>query len=64
VLYDFNQPDNIPTDMLQSFDLVVIDPPFITEDVWRKYAISANLLLKAGVDVNGKSLIGHWCHVY
>jgi hypothetical protein len=27
-------------------DVVVVDPPFITEEVWRKYAITAKLLLK------------------
>jgi len=28
-----------------SFDLVVIDPPFITREVWEKYAEAAKLLL-------------------
>jgi hypothetical protein len=29
-------------------DMVVIDPPFITEEVWRKYSNTAHLLLKEG----------------
>jgi hypothetical protein len=28
------------------FDMVVIDPPFIVKDCWRKYGITSNLLLK------------------
>lgn len=46
VFYDFNDPETIPEDLLGSFDLLVVDPPFITEEVWRKYAKSAHLLLK------------------
>jgi hypothetical protein len=30
---------------LHAFDCVVIDPPFITEEVWRAYADTAKLLL-------------------
>ncbi|RYH06746.1 hypothetical protein EON65_42520 [archaeon] len=40
--------------MHHSFDVVVIDPPFITEDVWRKYAAAAKVLLKTGNDSTGK----------
>jgi hypothetical protein len=46
VFYDFNSPEVVPADLLGSCDMVVIDPPFITRDVWEKYAISAKLLLK------------------
>ena len=56
IFYDFNHPtefqckcmDNSDVnDQLQStFDMVVIDPPFITTDVWEKYAITAKYLLK------------------
>ena len=35
---------------MRSFDLVVVDPPFITEEVWRKYATTCKLLLREGVD--------------
>lgn len=34
----------------------VVDPPFITEEVWRKYGASSNLLRKTGVDENGRLL--------
>ena len=36
--YDFNDCGTIPENLRGSFDLCVVDPPFITEDVWRKYA--------------------------
>eukprot|EP01038_Epipyxis_sp_PR26KG_P004828 gene4828-6766_t len=46
VHYDFNSPDFIPETTLVSFDLVVVDPPFITKEVWEKYATTSCLLLK------------------
>jgi hypothetical protein len=48
VFYDFNKPDELPAELLRSFDMLVIDPPFITHEVWRKYGDTAKLLLKAG----------------
>jgi predicted methyltransferase len=36
--YDFNKPEDIPEKYNNYFDYVLIDPPFITEDVWAKYA--------------------------
>lgn len=54
--FDFNKPDDIPSELLGTFDMVVVDPPFITEEVWRKYGASSNLLLKTGVDENGRLL--------
>ena len=46
--YDFNDAQTIPEDMRGSFDLCVVDPPFITEDVWRKYAEAVKLCLRTG----------------
>lgn len=46
MFYDFNKADELPSDLHHSFDLVVIDPPFITREVWEKYAEAAKLLLK------------------
>jgi 16S rRNA G966 N2-methylase RsmD len=43
--YDFNKPEQLPSDLLNTFDMVVIDPPFITRDVWEKYSHAAKLLL-------------------
>lgn len=52
--YDFRKPEALPEGMLKSFDCVVIDPPFITEEVWRAYATTSDLLLSE----NRKLFIG------
>lgn len=44
--YDFNNLETLPAAMHHTFDMVVIDPPFITEEVWSKYADATRLLLK------------------
>jgi hypothetical protein len=36
VRYDFNNPTHLPGELEHSFDMVVIDPPFITREVWEK----------------------------
>eukprot|EP00798_Chlamydomonas_sp_ICE-L_P004056 gene4056-14142_t len=46
--YDFNKPEEVPAELLGTFDCCVIDPPFITREVWEKYAATAKLLLKEG----------------
>lgn len=38
VRYDFNDQTTVPEEMHQTFDCVVIDPPFITREVWEKFA--------------------------
>ena len=48
VLYDFNNPEDIPVNIHNTFDCVVIDPPFITEEVWTLYAAAAKVLLAPG----------------
>lgn len=53
VFYDFNSPEEFDPDLRNTFDVVVIDPPFITHEVWQKYAITAKLLLKEGVNEDG-----------
>ena len=40
--------------MRGTFDMVVIDPPYITREVWEKYTEAANILLKR--DADGKLL--------
>lgn len=44
--YDFNAPESIPAELHHTFDLAVIDPPFITREVWDKYATTARLVLR------------------
>lgn len=48
VYYDYNSPSKIPDELRGAFSAVVIDPPFITKDVWEKYAQAAKLLLAGG----------------
>lgn len=46
--YDFNAPTELPAALKGAFRSVVIDPPFITRDVWEKYALTAKWLLAPG----------------
>ena len=43
--YDFNRPTDLPADLQHAFAMVVIDPPYIEQDCWRKYATTAHFLL-------------------
>lgn len=58
VFYDFNDLETIPKDMHGTFDLLVVDPPFIVKEVWEKYAAAVKLLAKEGTDSEGKSHYG------
>ncbi|CAK0837635.1 unnamed protein product [Prorocentrum cordatum] len=53
VFYDFHHPEDVPPDLHHAFDLVVVDPPYITREVWSKYATTAKLLMKQGADDRG-----------
>ena len=53
VFFDFNAPEGIPRALEGAFDMVVVDPPFITREVWEKYAVSAKKLLRPGPTANG-----------
>lgn len=53
VFYDFNDLSTLPQDMHGTFDLLVVDPPFIVKEVWEKYADAVKLLAKTGTDENG-----------
>eukprot|EP00913_Durusdinium_trenchii_P023085 g21675.t1 len=58
VFYDFNAPEELPQELSRfapmrrfgdaelrgAFDFILIDPPFITREVWEKYAITARYL--------------------
>mmetsp|Transcript_87938 Transcript_87938/g.121267 ORF Transcript_87938/g.121267 Transcript_87938/m.121267 type:complete len:161 (-) Transcript_87938:81-563(-) len=46
VFYDFNKNEDIPEQYHKYFDMVVIDPPFITREVWEKYTEATRILLK------------------
>lgn len=48
VFYDFHRPLEVPIQMMDAFDYVVVDPPFITREVWSQYIETVQLLLKKG----------------
>lgn len=48
VRYDFQAPEDVPPALHHAFDCLVIDPPFVTRDVWAHYATTAKLLLRDG----------------
>jgi hypothetical protein len=45
VFFDFHHVDKIPPQYHHQFDYIVIDPPFITEDVWQCYTNATKLLM-------------------
>ena len=47
VLFDYKKPERIPRERHHQYDLVVIDPPHVTEDVWDKYAEATRLLARS-----------------
>lgn len=47
VAFDFNAPERIPLAQLRSFDFIVIDPPFITKEVWQQYADTVKLIQRS-----------------
>lgn len=48
VKYNYKEVEKIPSEYYHSCDFVVIDPPFITAEVWCEYAKAAKLLLVPG----------------
>jgi EEF1A lysine methyltransferase 1 len=48
IRYDFHKPEDIPVSIHHTFDGVLVDPPFITMEVWGKYSEAVKLLLKDG----------------
>ncbi|ESO01522.1 hypothetical protein HELRODRAFT_157178 [Helobdella robusta] len=51
IFYDYNEPLNLPESLKSSFDLVVLDPPFLSEECLEKSAKTAQYL------TNGKILL-------
>ncbi|GMF22151.1 unnamed protein product [Phytophthora lilii] len=47
VLFDFHNPKELPSNLVGTFDFVVVDPPFITREVWELYAQAVKLLLRS-----------------
>lgn len=52
VHFDYTAPmAAIPLALHDAFDCVVIDPPFIDDDVWQRYAAASRVLLREGSDM-------------
>lgn len=49
LFYDYNEPAHIPNALHGTFDLVVADPPFLSEECLTKTAITIRLLAKEKV---------------
>ena len=43
--YDFNKNEELPAEWHNTFDMAVIDPPFIMREVWEKYTEASKILL-------------------
>jgi len=56
IFYDFNDPLGLPAELHHKFRIVVIDPPFITRDVWSKYAETAKFLVAPGGRILGSTV--------
>ena len=44
--YDYKDPLNLPLDMKQAFDIVIADPPFLSEECLCKTAVTIKYLAK------------------
>jgi 16S rRNA G966 N2-methylase RsmD len=53
VCYDFNKPLDFPDELRKSFDYLIIDPPFLSQECWKKTSFTAKQLIKQG----GKILV-------
>ncbi|KAF4703680.1 N-6 adenine-specific DNA methyltransferase 2 [Perkinsus olseni] len=56
VKFDYREPRDVPVVLCHTFDCVLIDPPFITKEVWENYAITAKLLAASGAHFIGSSV--------
>lgn len=48
IRWDYQKPLDFPPELKHSFDMVVADPPFITEEVWAAYTVTIRALLPPG----------------
>lgn len=44
--YDYKEPLNLPLEWKQSFDVVIADPPFLSEECLCKTSVTAKFLAK------------------
>lgn len=46
IFYDYNEPLNVPSDCVHSFDYIIVDPPFLSDECFVKVAQTVRLLQK------------------
>lgn len=49
VFYDYREPTNIPQDRINYYDIVIADPPFLSEECLTKTAETIKLLAKGKI---------------
>ncbi|EZA62904.1 EEF1A lysine methyltransferase 1 [Ooceraea biroi] len=49
ILYDYNLPLDVPRDMFHQFDLVIADPPFLSNECLTKMAVTIKFLAKKNI---------------
>ena len=64
VFYNFNDPLNFPVEWQKSFDIVIADPPFLSEDCLNKTAISVRFLAKDKIILCTGEFIYIFCSSY
>lgn len=52
IFYDYNTPLNLPDHLLNYYDLVIADPPFLSKECLEKTANTINFLTKEKVILN------------
>ena len=49
--YDYNEPLDVPSKLKQSFDFICVDPPFLSNECWEKFAMTINYLKKPNAKI-------------
>lgn len=53
IFYDYKDPENVPEECLQAYKVVIVDPPFLSEECLEKVAITVKKIVAA----NGKIIL-------
>ncbi|KAK8724616.1 hypothetical protein OTU49_011175 [Cherax quadricarinatus] len=51
ILYDFKDPLGIPRELFENFDVIVADPPYLSEDCFTKTAATVKYLMKPNAKI-------------
>ena len=61
VFYDYNEPLRLPVEFKNSFDIVLLDPPFLSEECLCKVAVTVRYLMKDKVLLCTGEIHQHKC---